>query len=128
MTTDKRFLVALAALALVACVTGRSTLRGGLPEERVAKYPPNVQEAYRLFAARCSRCHTLSRPLNAQIDDFSHWVAYVERMRHHAGSGISKADGEKILVFLKHYLEEENPSQRTTPDSAGGASGSEAAP
>lgn len=126
--TTKRLVLAVATLALVACVTGRSTLRGGLPEERVAQYPPNVQESYRLFAARCSRCHTLSRPLNAQIDDFDHWVAYVERMRHHAGSGISKADGDKILVFLKHYLEERYPSPGDPPEGGGAASGSEAAP
>ncbi len=125
--TTRRW-VALAALTLAACVTGRSTLRGGLPEERVAKYPPDVQEAYRLFAARCSRCHTLSRPLNAQITEFDHWVAYVDRMRHHAGSGISKSDGEKILVFLKHYMEERKDPSDATDDGAGGGQDGAAAP
>lgn len=118
------------ALLTAACVTGRSTLRGGLPEERVAKYPPDIQDAYRLFAARCSRCHTLSRPLNAQITEFDHWVAYVERMRHHAGSGISKADGEKILVFLEHYMKERSgEGERDAPEEgAGGGPDGAAAP
>lgn len=111
--TTKSFLF-LALFALAACVTGRSTLRGGLPEEQVAKYPPEVQDSYRLFTAKCSRCHTLSRPLSANIVEHAHWDAYVERMRHHAGSGISKADARKILVFLHYYADQRAADGRPT--------------
>ena len=55
---------------------------------------------------RCSRCHTLARPLNADITEFEHWKAYVRRMRHHAGSGISPQDAKTILVFLKYYAQQ----------------------
>ena len=100
-------MLALASLlGVFACTTGRSTMRGGLSNEQLAKYPQNVQDSYKIFAARCSRCHTLSRPLGASITTHEHWEAYVKRMRHHAGSGISKKDGEKILVFLYHYADE----------------------
>ena len=113
MTTERRTrlsLAVVAALALVfvvaSCRTGRSTLRGGLPKARVEAYPAHVKKAYDLFAVRCSRCHTLSRPLNAAIYDYAHWETYVARMRRHAGSGISPADAEQILVFLKYYADE----------------------
>ena len=102
MTT--RLLVA-SLLLLAACIGGGSARRGGLPEEMVAKFPPEVAESYQLFANRCSRCHTLSRPLNAGIVEYDHWVHYVERMRKQTGSGISPQDAEEILVFLKYYSE-----------------------
>ena len=99
--------IALAfALLLPACVGGGSARRGGLPEETVNGFPPAVEQSYRLFAVRCSRCHTLSRPLNASITEYEHWEQYVARMRRHAGSGISPKDAEEILVFLKYYSEQ----------------------
>jgi hypothetical protein len=100
-----RIVLLVLAVAIVACIGGGAARRGGLPEETVKTFPPEVAESYRLFAIRCSRCHTLSRPLNAGIVDYEHWVHYVERMRKHAGSGISPRDAEEILVFLKYYTE-----------------------
>ena len=96
----------LLAVLLAACVGGGSGRRGGLPEEVVQTYPPEVAASYRLFANRCSRCHTLSRPLNASIVEYHHWEEYVARMRRHSGSGISPKDAEQILVFLKYYSEQ----------------------
>lgn len=98
--------LALSMLMLVvatACVTGLSARRGGLSEEEVAEFPPDVADAYRLFAQKCSRCHTLARPLSAGIDDDAHWERYVGRMRRQAGSGISPADAKEILKFLRYY-------------------------
>lgn len=103
--------VAWLALALVAasigagCTTGRSARRGGLAPETVAGFPAEIREAYGLFASRCSRCHTLSRPLNAPIYDHTHWENYVGRMRRHPGSGISSDNADRILVFLKYYAD-----------------------
>lgn len=113
MTTERRPLSAIVALVfalfvastLAACATD-SGRRGGLAPERVAALPPKVRESYDLFEFKCSRCHTLARPLNADITDFEHWRAYVTRMRRQSGSGISEADGEQILVFLRHLTEE----------------------
>lgn len=95
----------LAGVSLSGCIGGGSARRGGLPKARIAKFPPKVAKAYGLFAVRCSRCHTLARPLNAAITEYGHWKSYVKRMRHHAGSGISPRDADTILVFLRYYAE-----------------------
>ncbi|MEO1334189.1 MAG: hypothetical protein AAFV29_01040 [Myxococcota bacterium] len=101
--TTRIAIIVLALAGLSSCVTGRSARRGGLPQSEVAKLPAPVAEAYGLFAQKCSRCHTLSRPLSADIDDSEHWEKYVGRMRRQRGSGISAEDGDKILKFLKYY-------------------------
>jgi hypothetical protein len=105
--------------------------RGGLKPDVINSFPQNVQEAYEVFEHKCSRCHTLSRPLNAPIYELAHWEAYVARMRRQPGSGISEADGQTILVFLKYYAEkkkrdkeegrEELQSTTTTVAMEGGA-------
>lgn len=100
-----RVAIALCFALLCACVGGGSSRRGGLSEDTVKTFPPDVEQAYRLFTVKCSRCHTLSRPLNASISEYSHWEQYVARMRRHSGSGISPKDAEEILVFLKYYTE-----------------------
>ena len=105
VTTKIAITVTLAAF-FAACVTGSSARRGGLSDKEVAALPPNVAEAYSLFAQKCSRCHTLARPLSADIDNIDHWERYVARMRRQAGSGISPADAEEILEFLKYYTEQ----------------------
>ncbi len=102
MTTERWRWSAVLALALAACATGRAGLRGGLREEEVRALPPRVAESYERFAVRCSRCHTLARPLDARITERGHWRAYVERMRKAPGSGISERDADEIMVFLSY--------------------------
>ena len=70
----------------------------------VSSYPSDIQVAYKVFAVRCSRCHTLARPLNARIDDPQHWVRYVARMRLNPTSGINAKDAQTILRFLLFYM------------------------
>lgn len=117
MTTELPRLAIAVALGLAlgagafACRTGRSGRRGGLPAAQVSKFPPKVQDAYRLFAVRCSRCHTLSRPLNASITEHAHWARYVARMRRQAGSGISEKDAEEILVFLDFWADRRSAAE-----------------
>jgi hypothetical protein len=65
-----------------------------------------------VFARRCSRCHTLARPLNAQIRDPQHWVRYVTRMRRNPGSGINPQDAELILNFLLFYTAQREKDER----------------
>lgn len=126
MTTDPRRLVALLLLALgllaLGCQTGRSGRRGGLPASTVAKYPADIRAAYDLFAVRCSRCHTLSRPLNAAIYAHEHWENYVTRMRRQSGSGISPRDAERILVFLRYYADHRANQDNEVETSSTGAS------
>ena len=80
MTTEARAACALLASALLAaaamrCAGANETRHGDRVD--VSGYPAEIQEAYRVFALRCSRCHTLARPLNAHIDDPEHWIRYV---------------------------------------------------
>jgi hypothetical protein len=65
--------------------------------------PDNVRADYDLFALRCSKCHSLARPLSSGIDDDEYWVEYVARMRRQPGSGISMEDTVGILRFLHYY-------------------------
>jgi len=62
-------------------------------------YPPEQQKSYALFAQKCSKCHTLARPINSSLQA-GDWSAYVNRMSRKSGSGISPHDGETILSFL----------------------------
>lgn len=107
-------LLATAAALAISCA-GSSSLRYGDSVD-VASYPPDIQAAYRVFAVRCSRCHTLSRPLNARISDPEHWVRYVTRMRRNQSSGINPKEAEIILSFLLYYTKQQAPSEAGAPE------------
>ncbi len=72
---------------------------------------------YQVFARRCSKCHSLARPLTAGITDMGQWERYVARMRMQPGSGINATDEATILRFLKHYSAEElrKKAERSAP-------------
>lgn len=100
------------AAALLACPgAGRDD---GL---NAANLPQEVRSDYVLFAQRCSKCHSLSRPLESGITDDDFWRAYVERMRRQPSSGISPSDETPILRFLHYYSAEQ---KRRGGDDAGG--------
>jgi hypothetical protein len=103
VTTDARAPLAFALLALLAlgCADMNEARRGDSVD--VSKYPPDIQQAYEVFANRCGRCHTLARPLNARISDPQHWVRYVARMRRQPGSGIDHSNADVIVKFLLFY-------------------------
>ncbi|MEY4579114.1 MAG: hypothetical protein RL701_3817 [Pseudomonadota bacterium] len=119
MTTDGgRVLLWLGSLlccaGLIICVYScvpSSNIRHGDTLD-VSRYPQEMQDAYQVFATRCSRCHTLARPLNARIHDPQHWVRYVERMRLNASSGINAKNGQTILRFLLYYMQQRDKEQR----------------
>jgi hypothetical protein len=104
MTTSRFCRLSALALLLASCADGHANRRGDHVD--VSKYPPDVQAAYRVFAVRCSRCHTLARPLNAHITDPQHWIRYVTRMRRQPGSGIDRSNADVILKFLLYYHRE----------------------
>ena len=81
----------------------------------VATLPPALRADYDLFADRCARCHSLSRPLGARVDSERHWREYVARMRGMPASGISPEDEPGLLRFLNWY----SASRRGTPADAG---------
>lgn len=95
--TRTRLLI-LAAL-LVAC--GSRT--EGLDRTKI---PDDIKADYDLFARKCSKCHSLARPLQSGITDDEQWVMYVNRMRRQQGSGINYDDQEHILRFLRYYAAE----------------------
>ena len=68
--------------------------------------PENIRTDYAVFARRCSRCHSLARPLGAGIKDDQHWELYVNRMRRQPASGISYDDQKHILAFLRWHAHE----------------------
>jgi hypothetical protein len=86
--------------ALSACATGMLERGEGLDVQSV---PPDLRGDYALFAQRCSKCHSLARPLNSGITNDEFWHLYVERMRRQPGSGISEGDTYYILRFLHWY-------------------------
>jgi hypothetical protein len=92
------------AIGVAAMVLGCSA-RANVTD--VAQLPPDLRESYEVFAHRCSKCHSLSRPLDSGIDDDAYWAKYVRRMRLQPGSGISKSDEAHVLRYLHHYSIEE---------------------
>jgi len=84
----------------------------GCPDAKTEGLDPNTlpesQRAdYAIFAQRCSKCHSLSRPLNAGITDDAYWAMYVARMRRQPSSGISESDEIAVLRFLHYYSSEQ---------------------
>jgi hypothetical protein len=124
MTTELRCALCGAALVCWALGCFGSTQARHGDRVDVSAFPPEIQSAYRLFALRCSRCHTLARPLNAHITEPQHWVRYVTRMRRTPGSGINAQDAQVILRFLIYYTElEKHAGAERAPGAARDAGG-----
>jgi hypothetical protein len=89
----------LLASILGACASTMEQTEGvdtaGVPQEEQADYA--------IFSQRCSKCHSLARPLNSGITDDGYWRMYVEKMRRQPASGISEGDTVVILRFLHWY-------------------------
>jgi hypothetical protein len=73
-------------------------------------YPGEMQELYRLYAKKCSKCHTLARSINSEYrgDD---WNRYVARMSRKPNSGISPGTGAKIQSFLQYHFDRVNDEE-----------------
>ncbi len=114
-----------AALLAVLAALGALWGCGGASYD-VASAPPDVRAGYEVFKQRCSKCHSLARPLASGIDDDQAWDRYVERMRLMPGSGISLSDKAQILVFLHYYALDlrKRRAAREAPTPPGDAGGS----
>src|SRR5258706_10188181 len=99
--------VLVLTLALASCRHDPPRFEGLDPQQM----PEDMRSDYALFAHRCSKCHSLARPLQSGITDDAFWADYVERMRLQPGSGISREDTTPILRFL-HYLSSGQLSKR----------------
>ena len=93
-------IILLAPLALLA-----QTSNVVLPQDKgpdkldVSAYPAAQQANYKLFTSKCSKCHTIARPLNTLMTK-AEWERYVKRMMHKPNSGISDSQGKQIFDFL----------------------------
>ena len=96
----------LALVLMVACGGGQRTGAADATRLDLTKLPPDIAQAYPVFAAHCSRCHSLGRPINAPVTDVTHWDRYVQRMMKVPGSGINPKEAKIILRFLHYYTTE----------------------
>jgi hypothetical protein len=77
----------------------------------VSSYPKEVQDNYAVFGNKCSKCHTLARPINTNLQP-PEWRMYVKRMMNKPDSGISSEQGKRIYQFLKFWQEEKDKRAR----------------
>ncbi len=68
----------------------------------VSAYPGPQQKQYDVFAAKCSKCHPLARPINARFNS-TDWKRYMKRMVRRPNSGINEEQAAQIYDFLKFY-------------------------
>ncbi|MBI3491795.1 MAG: hypothetical protein HY047_08455 [Acidobacteria bacterium] len=67
----------------------------------VSKYPADMQNRYKVFAKKCSNCHTLARPINCEYALDDEWERYIKRMMRKAGpSLISPDEGKQVFDFV----------------------------
>jgi hypothetical protein len=111
-----KLLAAISLAAGVVALSCASWVREGLDPTTM---PEAVRPDYALFAQRCSKCHSLARPLTSGIDEDSYWVSYVARMRRQPASGISEEDTVGILRFLHYFsIEEKRKHGKLPPEVA----------
>jgi hypothetical protein len=104
-------------LVLAAAGCGSATMHSEGLEP--ATLPAELRADYAVFAQRCSKCHSLARPLNSGISDENYWALYVARMRRQPGSGISQEDAAPILRFLHYYsVEQLRKNEKPVPPPA----------
>jgi hypothetical protein len=88
--------VALFAMTAIACSASPGRARLTAP----AGASPEIEDACRLAAVRCSRCHPIDRVLFARVERPLHWEWYVARMRRQPSSGISEDEARTIVRCL----------------------------
>lgn len=84
----------------------------GPDKVNVSSYPADQQKNYKLFTDKCSKCHTIARPINTSMTK-PEWERYVKRMMHKPNSGIGDSQGKAIYEFLAYDQEnrkDKNPS------------------
>jgi hypothetical protein len=75
----------------------------GLDTIDVSSYPKKLQDIYTdVFSMKCSKCHTLARPINAPFALPEEWQAYVTCMQHKKRSGVDADSAKKIIEFLTY--------------------------
>lgn len=102
----RKLMIAAFALAALAFAAPSRAEDKTFPADKgpdtidVSKYPKAQQDAYQVFSEKCSRCHTLARPINSEYALPEEWTTYVFMMRHKPRSGIDDAAQKTITDFL----------------------------
>jgi hypothetical protein len=92
-------------IMLAPLILAAQTSNVVLPQDKgpdkidVSAYPAPQQAAYKVFTTKCSKCHTIARPMNTMMKR-DEWERYVKRMMHKPNSGISDGQGKLIFDFL----------------------------
>ena len=115
MTNSRLTISVFSVFTALAGLSGGFIACSAAQEPEAAALPPNQYSDYLVFAQRCSKCHSLARPLNSGIDSDEYWKLYVERMRRQPASGISVADTVPILRFLHAYSVEQRKKKEPPP-------------
>jgi hypothetical protein len=68
----------------------------------VSKYPAEQKANYKVFAEKCSKCHTIARAINCEFATEDEWERYVKRMMNKGGSMFTAKDGKQIFEFLTY--------------------------
>lgn len=103
-------IIAIAGLSFPLMLAAQSSGNVTLPQDKgpakidVSSYPADQQKAYKVFADKCSKCHTIARPINTTMPR-PDWERYVKRMMHKPNSGISDSQGKTIFEFLAYDQE-----------------------
>lgn len=109
--------ITLACLA-APLMAAAQTSNVSLPQDKgsnsinVSSYPAEQQKGYKVFTDKCSKCHTIARPINTMMTT-AEWERYVKRMMHKPNSGINDAQGKTIFEFLSYdqaNRKDKNPS------------------
>ena len=75
----------LLALAGISILLTAQTSHVVLPQDKgsdkidVSIYPEEMRSAYKVFTSKCSKCHTIARPINTTMSR-EEWERYVKRM------------------------------------------------
>jgi len=96
------FIAAAAVLAQEAVDPRVAAYDKGPATVDVAAYPADMQTKYKVFLARCSKCHTAARAINSDFVLEDEWERYIKRMMRKPGSGISSGDARQIFEFLSY--------------------------
>jgi hypothetical protein len=96
-------IAALTAAVLLATAQGSADGRDKGPDRLdVSSYPAEEQARYPLFQEKCSRCHTLARPINSRFT-VAAWKRYAKKMIQRPNSGINEEEAEELYAFLRYY-------------------------
>jgi hypothetical protein len=119
VTIEPSALLFAACLLLFASGCPSAAQQAGIYLEQ-SGMPPELKQDFECFAVNCSKCHGLSRALNASIVSTEHWDRYVARMARNPGSGISPAEAPSILRFLHWHTRQrtQRMAEASSPPSA----------